>query len=208
MDQAAIACTGGQMTASLDLYAEEPVLGGGTSRFVRVAGITFGKLTVNPVADDELSREDRLRPDRPTLYFAQVRVPFDLEDLAAGRHYAEATVRMTFDDPEVRSLRLPRLPEPDGPPDSQTDTWGFGQARVMWKLAARDHHAGIRPGGRIVYAALESPLRTGRITGSLDGTVRCVRTVLGVVSSQAAGPRHPLRFDLDVQEGTFAFLAD
>ncbi|HEY1915539.1 MAG TPA: hypothetical protein VGH27_08185 [Streptosporangiaceae bacterium] len=195
------------MTGTVDLYAEEQVLRGPESRFVRAAGITFGRPTVGPVPDTELPAADQRRPDLLSWRFTQLRLPFDLEDLPAGRHYVEATVRMTFDDPEVRSLVLSLLPSADGPEDSDTDTWGVGRGELTWKLAARNPRVGIRPNGRQVHALLESPMGTDRLTGSLDGTVRFIRRMLGLVSESIAEPKQPLRFVLNVADGAFAVAA-
>ena len=47
------------MTTILDLYAEEPVLRGGSGRFVREAGVTFGRPTVGPVRLGDLDEAVR-----------------------------------------------------------------------------------------------------------------------------------------------------
>jgi hypothetical protein len=196
------------MIGSVDLYAEEPVLRGNDSRFVRAAGISFGRPTIGPVADNELPAADQRRPDLLNWRFTRLNLPFDLEDLAAGRHYTEATVRMTFNGPGVRTLAMSLLPPAGGSEDSETGIWGVGRGELTWKLAARDPRAGIRPSGRHVQAVLESPLDTDLLTGSLDGTVRFIRRMLGMVNESVAEPKQPLRFVLNVIDGAFAFVAD
>jgi hypothetical protein len=196
------------MATTIDLYAKEPVVRGASSRFVRAAGISFGRPTVGPVPDAELPLADQRRPDLLRWRFTQLHLPFDLEDLAAGQHYVEATVRMTFDDPDVRSLTMSLPPSEDTSEDSKTDTWGVGRGKLTWKLAAKDPRVGIRPTGRQVRAVLESPLDTDGLTGSLDGTVCFVRRMLGMASRSVAEPKQPLRFALDVAAGAFTFLTD
>ena len=187
------------MTASLDLYVEVQVLGQ-DKRFVREAGVSFGRPTIRPVADTELSAHDQRRPDLTKLRFTALVLPFDLEDLPIGRHYTEATVRMTFDDPLVCSARLPRLDVQQGQ-DSERATFGGGRAQLSWKLTARDKQRGMRPGGRVVCAVVESPLSAGRLTGELDASVRFSRTTFGVTSEPEAKSKQPLRFVLDLLAG-------
>lgn len=194
----------GGMIASLDLYVETKVLGQ-DSRFVREAGIAFGRPRFGPVADVELSLLDQRRPDLTSWRFTALAVPFDLQDLSAGRHYAEAVVRMAFDSQDVRSLSLSRRAA-DGPgQDSELDTWGVGRSELTWKLTARDR-LGIRPSGREVFAIVESPMGTDRLGGTLDARVRITRKMLGVTSEMTAGPKRPLRFVLDLDAGDFAIV--
>jgi len=194
------------MTAFLDLYTEEPVLGS-DSRFFREAGVAFGRPTVGPVADDELPALARRRPDLARLRFTLVVLPFDLQDLAAGQHYVETTVRMIFDSPDVRSLLLAR-PSGRVGDDSDINTWGVGRGELTWKLTARSERVGIRPSGREVLAVLESPLACDRLTGTLDAKVRFTRRLLGVASQAVAEPRRPLRFALNVTDGAFEAVPD
>jgi hypothetical protein len=194
--------------ALLDLYAEEPVLRGGDSRFVREAGVKFGRPTVGPVADDELPALAQRRPDLGRWRFTQIVLVFDLEDLPGGQRYLEATVRMTFDDPDVRSVMVSRPPAAGNGADSDIDTWGAGRGELTWKLTARDPRVGIRPSGREVHAVLESPLGSDRLTGALDARVRLLRRMLGLASEVVAEPKEPLRFALNVADGTFELGPD
>jgi hypothetical protein len=194
------------MTAFLDLYVEEPVLGS-DSRFLREAGVSFGRPTVGPVADDELPALARRRPDLGRLRFTALVLPFDLEDLPGGRRYVETTVRMTFDNPDVRSLLL-SPPSRGTAEDSDIDTWGVGRRELTWKLTARSEQVGIRPSGRRVFAVLESPLACDQLTGTLDANVRFTRRLLGLASQSVAEPKRPLRFTLNVADGTFEVAPD
>jgi hypothetical protein len=186
----------------LDLYSLEPVLGS-ESRFVRQAGVAFGRPRIGPVGDDELPALDQRRPDLTRWRHTALALPFDLQDLAVGRRYVEATVRMAFDDPKVRSLVLTRDQPAGLADDSVLDTWGVGLSELTWKLTAKNDQTGIRPSGRQVLAVLESPLASGRLTGTLDSSVRFTKTMLGVVSQVVAEPRKPLKFVLDVTDGEF-----
>lgn len=192
----------GEMIATLDLYVETKVLGQ-DSRFTREAGISFGRPRFGPVADTELSLLDQRRPDLTSRRFTALAVPFDLQDLPSGRHYTEATVRMAFDDPDVRSLSLSWRTAGEPGQDSDIDTWGAGRSELTWKLTARDR-LGIRPRGREAFAIVESPMGTDRLGGTLDARVRIVRKTLGVASEMVAEPRRPLRFVLDLAGGDFA----
>jgi hypothetical protein len=192
------------MIASLDLYVETKVLGQ-DSRFTREAGISFGRPRFGPVADAELSLLDQRRPDLTKWRFTALAVPFDLEDLPNGRHYTEAKVRMAFDDPDVRSVRLSRRTAEEPGQDSDLDTWGVGRSVLTWKLTARDR-VGIRPRGREVFAIVESPMGTDRLDGTLDGSVRIIRKMLGMANESLAEPRCPLRFVLDLDGGDFAIV--
>lgn len=192
------------MIASLDLYVETKVLGQ-DSRFAREAGISFGRPRFGPVADVELSQFDQRRPDLTRWRFTALALPFDLQDLPAGRHYAEAEVRMAFDDPHVHSLSLSRRATSGPDQDSDLDTWGTGRGELTWKLTARDQF-GIRPRGREVFAIVESPMGTDRLGGTLDGSARIVRKVLGRTREMVAEPQHPLRFVLDLEGGDFEIV--
>lgn len=190
------------MVATLDLYVQEPVLGA-DSRFVREAGVSFGRPTIVPVGDNELPALTRRRPDYRAIRFTTLIWPFDLEDLDSGQRYVEATVRLTFDDPAVRSVSLGLPPLPDPVPDCLLTTWGIGQPQLAWKLAASDRRAGIRPSGRGVLAIVESPLASGQLAGTIDACAGLMRRVLGVDRAAAAEPKHPLRFRLGVPDGSF-----
>lgn len=190
------------MGAALDLFVEMPVLGD-TSRFVRQAGVSFGRLTVGPAALDELPDLTRRRLDLDGLRFSQIVLPFDLEDLPSGRRYIEATVRMAFDDSAVLAVAMSQPPATAGQ-DCDLDTWGVGSPQLAWKLTARDAGRGIRPSGRQVQAVLESPSAAEQLTGTLDASARFTRRLLGVVSSDLAEPKAPLRFALNVGDGSFA----
>lgn len=196
-----------EMVACLDLYVEEPVLGSDT-RFVREAGISFGRLTMGPLADDELPALTRRRLDLGKWRFTMVALPFDLQELPGGRRYMTATVRMSFDDPEVRSLSLSRPAATDASEDSSMDTWGVGRGELTWKLSANSEQIGIRPNSRMVLAVLESPLACERTTGTLDAVVCLTRRVLGVPTQSVAEPKRPLRFTLNMADGAFEVAPD
>lgn len=196
-----------QPAAVLDLYVEEPVLGG-SSRFVREAGVEFGKPTVEAVPDDQLPELARNRIDLLRWRFTQVSLPFDLQDLPDNRRYVDATVRMTFDDSEVTSLWLTQPPPEGAGDDSEIDTWGVGRPELTWKLTARDERRGIRPSGRLVQAVLASPLASDRLTGTLDAKVSLTRNLLGYTTQSTAEPKQPLRFALSVTDEPFEFIPD
>ena len=196
--------------AVLDLYVEEPVLGQDT-RFLRETGIAFGRPWVAPVPDDELDETTQRRPDLSRLRLTAVVLPFDLEEPPAGGRYLETTVRITFDSPEVRALRMPKLVASDGPEpggDRVLDTRGVGRSRLTWKLTARSEQAGLRPSGREVLAIVESPLSLERLTGTLDAQVQVAQRVRGRDRKTTAQPRYPLRFVLNVTDGTFLSAED
>jgi len=194
-----------QATAFLALYTEEPVLG--STRFVQEAGVSFGRPTVSPVPDDELPALAQRRPDLGKWRFTHVVLPFDLQDLPSHRRYVEANIKMTFDDPEVRSVTLSRPASGGTREDSEIDTWGVGRHELAWKLTPRDERLGIRPSGRMVVAVLESPLASDVLTGTLDARVSISRRLLGSVSLAIAEPRQPARFALNVADGAFEYAA-
>jgi len=194
----------------LDLYVEEPVLGQ-DSRFLRETSVSFGQPRVAPVPDDELpSQGDQRRLDLPRMRVIEVVLPFDLEEPPDGCRYTETTVRMTFDSLDVRALEISR-PSAEGiggdrADDSVLDTRGVGRHQLTWKLSARDEQSGLRPNGREVQAVVGSPIAAERLTGTLDVSIRFTRRVFGVVKRSTAEPRNPLRFALDVTDGTFETL--
>jgi hypothetical protein len=193
------------MTSVLDLYVTEPVLGN-DSRLVREAGISFGRPIVGPLGDNELPEYDQRRPDLTNWRFTRLELPFDLEDLAGGRRYVAAKVGLIFDNDKVssRGLSRPALLADGEAEDSELDTWGIGRHELSWKLTARDVRAGIRPKGRALLAILESPVGTGRLTGTLDAEVSFIHSMLGVARRKTANPEVPLRFALNVDDGDFA----
>lgn len=196
--------------AVLDLYVEEPVLGQ-DSRFLRDTSVSFGQPRVAPVPDDGLpSPGDQWRLDLPRMRVTEVVLPFDLEEPPDGCRYTETTVLMTFDSPDVRALKLsrPSAEETGGDraDDSLLDTRGVGRRQLAWKLSARDERSGLRPNGRQVQAVLGSPIDSGRLTGTLNVSVRFTRRVSGGMKRSTAQPRHPVRFALDVTDGTFETL--
>jgi hypothetical protein len=192
--------------ATLDLYVEEPVLGRDT-RFVRETGVSFGQLRVAPVPDDELPAQDQLRPDLPQLRLTSVRLPFDLEVPPVGWRYTETTVRITFDNPRVLALRLSQPSaggDGEGPAgDSVLSTFGVGRPELTWQMTAGNDQVGLRPSGREVLAVVESPLASVWLTGTLDASVRFTRRLLGIDRYSPAEPRRPLRFSLNVADGSF-----
>jgi hypothetical protein len=189
-----------QPIAVLDLYAEEPVLGADDTRFVREARVFFGRPTMAHAADDDLPEPLRCRLDFDHLKYTVLWLSFDLQDLPRHRRYTKVTVRMTFDDPEVRSVRL--ASEPD--PRVELVTWGEGREELTWQLTARDDS--MRPGGRKISTILESPLIAEQLTGVLDAKVEFARQVLGKVKITDARSMQPLRFTLDIVKGGFEFV--
>lgn len=198
-------------TAVLDLYVEEPVLGQDT-RFLRETRVSFGRPRVAPVPDDELPVPGYgRRPDLDRIRVTEVVLSFDLEEPPDGCRYLETTVKMAFDSPDVIAMELSRPPakaDADRVDDSVLDTRGVGRRQLAWKLSARDGQSGLRPSGREVQAVLGSPLACQRLTGTLDASIRFTRRVPGMTKRATAEPRHPLRFALDVVDGTFETLAD
>ena len=95
--------------ALLDLYVEKPVLGQ-DSRFLREAGVSFGRPRVAPVPDDELPVADQRWIDLPGIRVFEITLPFDLEEPPDGCRYTETTVKMSFDDPGVVVRKLSRPP--------------------------------------------------------------------------------------------------
>jgi hypothetical protein len=194
--------------AVLDLYIEDPVLSP-DSRFLRETGVSFGQPRVAPVADDELPLLDQKRPDLARLRLTELVLPFDLEEPPEGCRYISTTVRMTFDTPGVLSRRL-AVPSAEGDctDDSLLNTRGVGRRQLTWQLTARSDLVGLRPTGREVLALIESPLASERLTGTLDANVRFIRRMLGVNRAATAEPRHPLRFALNVADGSFEAAED
>ena len=127
-----------------------------------------------------------------------------LQDLASGRWYTEATVRMTFTEPDVCAVRLSQQ-SPGS--DAEIGTWGVGRPELSWKLRARDEQSGLRPGSRTLLAVVESPLGSARLAGTLDASARFARRMLGMTSQAVAEPRRPLRFVLNVADGDFELVA-
>jgi hypothetical protein len=189
-----------QPVAVLDLYAEEAVLGPNDTRFVREARVFFGRPTMAHAADGDLPEPLRSRLDFDRLKYTMLWLSFDLQDLPRSRRYTQATVRMTFDDPAVRSVRL------DSEPDPRVEivTWGEGREELTWQLTARDD--GLRAGGRRISTILESPLVARQLTGVLDARVEFARQVLGKAKITFARATQPLRFTLDIDKGDFQFV--
>ena len=186
--------------AVIDLYAEEPVLGQ-DSRFLREASVSFGQPRVAPVPDDELPSPGQVGLPRMRVF--ELILPFDLEEPPDGCRYTETTVKMSFDGPGVVAMELSRPPTGDGADDSVLDTRGVGRPQLTWKLSARDEQSGLRPSGRTVRAVMGAPIAAERLNGTLDARIRFTRRESGVMKRAAAEPRHPLRFTLDVTDGTF-----
>ena len=179
--------------ARLDLYVEKPVLGQ-DSRFLREAGVSFGRPRVAPVPDDELPVADQRWIDLPGIRVFEITLPFDLEEPPDGCRYTETTVKMSFDDPGVVARRLSRPPAgagENGADDSMLDTRGVGRQQLTWKLSARDEQSGLRPSGREVQAVLGAPIAAEQLTGTLDARIRFTRPESGggeTVHGQAAAP--------------------
>jgi hypothetical protein len=194
--------------AVLDLYVEEPVFGQ-DSRFLREASVSFGQPRVAPVPDDELpSPGEQRRLDLPQMRVFELILPFDLEEPPDGCWYTETTVKMSFEGPGVVAMKLSRPPTGDGADDSVLDTRGVGRQQLTWKLSARDEQSGLRPSGREVQAVVGAPITAERLTGTLDARIRFTCRESGVVKRSIAEPQHPLRFALDVTDGTFQTLAE
>jgi hypothetical protein len=198
-------------SAVLDLYVENPVLGPDT-RFVRETGVSFGRPRVSPVPEDELTEEESRQPFIAQSLLSNVVLPFDLEEPPDGCRYLETTIRMTFDSSDVESLRLSRPPSGPAafhhPDDSLLDTRGVGRQQLTWKLTARNQQLGLRPTGREVMAMLASPQASPRLAGTLDANVCFTRRLLGRDRKSTAEPLHPLRFTLNVIDGTFEAASD
>lgn len=197
-----------QTSAVLDLYVEEKVLGT-DSRFLREAGVRFGRLTVGPVADDDLPLSVQRRADRGKWRFDLLNMPFQLEDLDHRKQYLEASVRLRIDEPDVRSVCF--LP-PERPSDEahvELTTGAVGLSEFAWRLLSTDQRLGVRSGGREFQAVMESPLTSATLSGSLDARVRYVkRSRRWPESVEEAEPKRPLRFTLNVTDGAFAFVTD
>jgi hypothetical protein len=194
--------------AVLDLYAEEPVFGQ-DSRFLREASVSFGQPRVAPVPDDELpSPGEQRRRDLLHMQVFELILPFDLEEPPDGCRYTETTVKMSFDGPGVVAIELSRPPTGDGADDSVLETRGMGRQQLTWKLSARDEQSGLRPTSRTVRAVMGAPIAAEQLTGTLDARIRFTRPESGVMKRSAAEPRHPLRFTLDVTDGTFEILPE
>ena len=195
--------TNGNNAAVIDLYVEKPVLGQ-DSRFLREASVSFGQPRVAPVPDDELpSPADPRWLALPQMRVFEMTLPFDLEEPPDGCRYTETTVRMSFDDSGVVAIKLSRPSAGTEGDDSVLDTWGVGRRQLTWKLSALDEQSVLRPSGREVQAVVGAPIAAERLTGMLDARIRFTRRESGVVKRSSAEPRHPLRFVVDVTDGTF-----
>jgi hypothetical protein len=141
----------------------------------------------------------------------EVILPFDLEEPPDDCRYTETTVRMSFDAPGVIAIKLSRPSAGaggDGADDSVLDTRGVGRQQLTWKLSARDEQSGLRPSGREVRAVVGAPIAAERLTGTLDARIRFTRRESGVMKRSTAEPQRPLRFALDVTDGTFETFAE
>lgn len=193
--------------AILGLYVEEPVFGQ-DSRFLREASVSFGQPRVAPVPDDELPPLDQRGPALARMRVIELILPFDLEEPPDGCRYTETTVRMSFTDPGVVAMKLSRPPAGDGADDGVLDTRGVGRPQLTWNLSARDEQCGLRPSGREVQAVVAAPIVAERLAGTLDARIRFTRQESATVRRSTAGPRQPLRFVLDVTDGTFEILPE
>jgi hypothetical protein len=194
--------------AVLARYAGGPAAGQ-DSRFPREASVSFGQPRVLPVPDDELPSPQRL--DLPQLRVFEVIVPFDLAEPPDGCRYTETIVRMSFDTPGVRAIEFSRPSagtDGDRADDCVLDTWGAGHQDLIWKLSARDELFGLPPRGREVRAVLGSPITSERLTGTLDFKLSFTRRESGGAKPSTAEPPHPLRFTLDLTDGTFETLPE
>ena len=197
--------------AAADLYVQEPVLGR-DGRFLRETGVSFGRPWVAPVPDDELPLLYQRRSGLERIRLTAMVLPFDLDEPPDGYRYTEATVRMTFDHPGVCSRRLSQPPAADTgddqPADSLLDTSGKGRQELTWTLTARSELTGLRARGREVLAVLESPLGLQRLTGTLDARVSFIIRMFDEEQKSTAERPHPLRFALDIADGTFETFSD
>lgn len=197
--------------AAVDLYVREPELGQ-DGRFLRETGISFGRAWVASVPDDELPLFDQRRRDLDRIQLTAMVLPFDLDEPPDGYRYTEATVRMTFDHPDVRSCSLARPPAAgsgdDQPVDSWLDTSGKGRQELTWTLTAHSELTGLRARGREVLAVLESPLGLQRLTGTLDARVSFIIRMFDDERKSTAEREHPLRFAIDIADGTFETFPD
>ena len=159
--------------------------------------------------DDELpSLADKRWPALSRMRIFQVTLPFDLEEPPDGCRYTETTVRMSFDGPGIVAMKLSGTSGGIGGDDSVLDTRGVGRQQLTWKLSARDEQSDLRPSGREVQAVVAAPIAAERLTGTLDAKIRFTRPESSLVKRFTAEPQQPLRFALDVTDGTFETLPE
>jgi hypothetical protein len=193
-------------SAMLDLYVEEKVLGS-ESRFFREAGVRFGRLAVGKVADNDLPLPIRHRADRGKRRFDAVRLSVELEQLEHGQYYIDARLRLAFDQPDVFSVLYYPSENPPLEADVELTPSAPGLSEFGWRLTGRSQGAAVRAGGREFRAVMEAPLTAQELTGTMDARVRFVKRTMRVPTTKEAEPKEPLRFTLDLQEGTFAYLS-
>jgi hypothetical protein len=188
----------------LGLYAEEPVLGG-DSRFLLEAGVKFGRMTTGPVADEELPESVQQRVDVRRWRRDRLTLPFELQFIQNGRFYIEAQIRLSFADPDVRSVLFPPPESPGLEPHVSFATSAVGHGDLAWLLTSTDAFIGIAVGGRQVQAVVESPISSATLAGTLDARAKVVSRTTRRFTSKEVRLKAPQPFMLNVRDGAFEF---
>ena len=191
----------------LGLYAEEPVLGD-DSRFLREAGIRFGRVTTSPVADEDLPTAIHQRTDLPRRRFDRLTLPFELQFLQTGKSYVEAEIKLLFTTPDVQSVEFAPPDSPPLEPHVCLATTAIGQGELRWLMTSTRASLGLAVGGRQVHAVVESPLDADILTGTIDARAKVVSRSTRRLTSKEVWLKVPRSFVLGVAKGTFAFCGD
>jgi hypothetical protein len=191
----------------LGLYAEEPVLSG-DSRFLREAGIRFGRVTTSQVADEDLPAAVHQRVDLPRLRFDRLTLPFELQFLPAGKSYVEAEIKLLFTTPDVHSVQLAPPDSPPLEPHVRLAITAVGQGELRWLITSTRADLGLTVGGSQVRAVVESPLDADTLVGTIDARAKVVSRSTRRLASKEISLKAPQSFVLGVAKGTFAFCGD